>query len=198
MECTQHKKQWISVYHKVQPKGHFYLLFASKHHQCNRVVPKSLTLNGFADGHLIRMSFKPVIPMGNGSFVHTDEDDTITIMGKSMLDIKLWMDAVKHKLNESKTEFIYFGGRQQLSKTHKDTININEEIIKHTNTIKYLGGHLDSSLTFKDHIIAKSKAANHPSSITLGLLQLSVIRITGLQHKHASESPKQCHKISTR
>ena len=74
-----------------------------------------------------------------------------------MLDIKSWMDAVKLKLNESKTEFIYFGGRQQLAKTHRDTIYMNGEIIKCTNKIKYLGGHLDSLLTFKDHIIAKLK-----------------------------------------
>ena len=71
-----------------------------------------------------------------------------------MLDIKLWIDAVKHKLNESKTEFIYFGERQQLAKMHKDTININREIINCTNKIKYLGGHHDSSLTFRYHIIA--------------------------------------------
>ena len=87
-----------------------------------------------------------------------------------MLDIKSWMDAVKLKLNETKTEFIYFGGRQQLAKTHRDTININGKIIKHTNKIKYLGGHLDSSLTFKDHIIAKSKAA------TINIIKIRNIR----------------------
>ena len=76
-----------------------------------------------------------------------------------MLDIKSWMDAVKLKLNETKTEFIYFSGRQKLAKMHRDTININGEIIKHTNKIQYIGSHHDSSLTFKDHIIAKSKAA---------------------------------------
>ena len=95
----------------------------------NKVVPKSLTLNGFTDNHSIRKSFKPTIPEGNRSSVHTDEDDTTTIMKKSILDIKAWMDPVKLKLNRTKTEFIYFGGRQQLAKTHRDTININTEII---------------------------------------------------------------------
>ena len=91
----------------------------------NEVVPKSLTLNCFADDHSIKKSFKPTIPKGNESSVHTDEDDTITIMEKSMLDIKSRMEAVKLKLNETKTEFIYFGGRHQLAKTHRDSININ-------------------------------------------------------------------------
>ena len=37
----------------------------------------------------------------------TDEHDTITIIEKSMLNLKTWMDAVRLKLNESKTKFIY-------------------------------------------------------------------------------------------
>ena len=136
----------------------------------NEIEPKSLTLNGFADDHSIRKSFKPTVPSRNSSSVHTDEDDTITIMEKSMLNIKSWMDAVKLQLNETKTEFIYFGGRQQLAKTHRDTININGKTIQCTNKIKYLRGHLDSSLTFNDHIIAKSKAA------TINIIKIRNIR----------------------
>ena len=62
-------------------------LHASK---LNEIVPKSLTLNGFADDHSIRKSFKPTVPKTNSSSVHTNEDNTITIMEKSMLDIKSW------------------------------------------------------------------------------------------------------------
>ena len=83
----------------------------------NEMVPKSLTLNGFADYHSIRKSFKPTVPKTNSNSVHTDKNNTITIMQNSMLDIKSWMDAMKLKLNESKTEFIYFGGKHQLAKT---------------------------------------------------------------------------------
>ena len=54
----------------------------------NEVVPKSLTLNGFAEDHSIRKSLKPTMPKGNRSSTHIDEDDTITIMEKSMLNIK--------------------------------------------------------------------------------------------------------------
>ena len=136
----------------------------------NEVVPKPLTQNGFADDHSIRKSFKPTIAKGCRSSEYTDEDNTIIIMEKSMLDIKSWMDAIKLKLNETKTEFIYFGERQQLAKAQKETININGEIIQGTNKIKYLGGHLDSSLTFKDHKIAKSKAA------TINIIKIRNIR----------------------
>ena len=98
-----------------------------------------------------------------------------------MFDIKSWMDAVKLKLNETKTEFIYFGGKQQLAKTRKNTININGETIQCTNKIKYLGGHLDSSLTLKDHIIAKSKAA------TINIIKIRNIR------KYLNQDI--CHKL---
>ena len=95
----------------------------------NKIVPKSLTLNNFADDHSIRKSFSPTAPKTNSSSVHINEDGTITIIQNSMLDIKSLMDAVKLKLNETKTEFIYFGGEHQLAKTQRDTININGETI---------------------------------------------------------------------
>ena len=147
----------------------------------NKIVPKSLTLNGFADDHSIRKSFRPTAPKTNSSSVHTDEDDTITIMQHSMLDIKSWMDAVKLKLYKTKTELIYFGGKHQLAKTLRDTIEINGKTIQCTNKIKYLGGYLDSPLTFKDHIIAKSKAA------TINIIKIKNIR------KYLNQDT--CHKL---
>ena len=54
----------------------------------------------------------------------TDECDTITIIEKPMLNIRAWMDAVRLKLNESKTEFIYFGSRQQLAKCQEKIIKV--------------------------------------------------------------------------
>ena len=77
---------------------------------------------------------------------------------------------MKLKLNKTKTEFIYFSGKQQLAKTRRHTIYINGKTIQHTNKIKYLGGHLDSSLSFKDHIIGKSKAA------TINMIKIRNIR----------------------
>ena len=168
MVSTQHRKQWTSVYHGAQPKEHIFSSAMPQH--SIEIVPKSLTLNGLADDHSIRKSFRPTAPINNSSSAHSEEDDTITIMQNSMLDIKSWMDAVKVKLNETKTEFIYFGGKQQLAKTRRNTININGETIERTNKIKYLGGHLDSSLTIKDHIIAKSKAA------TINIIKIRNIR----------------------
>ena len=69
-----------------------------------------LELNGFADDHRVRRSFKP------SKLDDKEELETITIMEQSMLDIKSWMDQVHLKMNESKTEFIYFGWPSQLTR----------------------------------------------------------------------------------
>ena len=66
-----------------------------------------------------------------------------------MHDIKAWTEAVKLKLSEAKTKFIYFGSRQQLIRATHTTINIIGESIKRSAKVKYLGGHPDSNLTSK-------------------------------------------------
>ena len=76
------------------------------------VIPPTLELMGYADDQLIRKPFKP----GNSN--SNTEPDTIAIMEDSMLEVRRWMNEVRLKLNESKTEFIYFSSRQQLKKMH--------------------------------------------------------------------------------
>ena len=117
------------------------------------VIPPTLELMGYADDHLIRKSFRP----GNSN--SNTEPDTIAIMEDSMLEVSRWMNEVRLKLNECKTEFIYFGSRQQLKKCTFDKININNETIQRSDTVKYLGGHLDQNLNFKKHVITKCKTA---------------------------------------
>ena len=113
------------------------------------IIPDSLQLNVYADDQLQRKSFNPGIihePTNN-----TNIDDgtcTIAINEDTMLKVKTWMDAVCFKLNELKTEFIYFRSRQQPTKCHDNTININGEIINRSTKVKYLGGHLDEQLNF--------------------------------------------------
>ena len=55
---------------------------------------------GYADDHSIWKPFKP----GNSN--SNTDPDTITIMEESMLEVRRWMNEVRLKLNESKTEFI--------------------------------------------------------------------------------------------
>ena len=72
-------------------------------------IVKDLKLNGIADDHSVRKTFKL------DQLEHHQELNTIAVIEKSMLDIiKSWIDAVRLKMNNSKTEFIYFGGPRQL------------------------------------------------------------------------------------
>ena len=87
-----------------------------------------------------------------------------------MLDIKSWMDVVWLKMNENKTEFIYFGGPKQLEKWIITQINVNGEQIPRSHLARYLGAYLDSVLNFKQHIKIKCKAA------ILNLLKIKATR----------------------
>ena len=76
-----------------------------------------------------------------------------------MLRIKQWMDETWLKMNTAKTEFIYFGNQRQLDKCKVDTIDVAGDLILRTDSIKYLGVHMDSNLNFKQHITQKCCSA---------------------------------------
>ena len=63
-------------------------------------------------------------------------------------------------MNDSKTEFIYFGGPRQLEKSITSKRNVNEEVIQRTGITRYLGAYLDSELNFREHIKMKAVMIN--------------------------------------
>ena len=69
-----------------------------------------------------------------------------------MQDIKIWMGQVCLKMNNSKTEFIYFGWPSQLDKCTTREIDVNGEQITRSDHTRYLGAYLDQQLDFKLHI----------------------------------------------
>ena len=66
-----------------------------------------------------------------------------------MLNIKHWMDSVRLKMNPSKTEFIYFGSKQQLEKCFNNDLDVVGDLIIRSHTIRYLGTYLDENLNYK-------------------------------------------------
>ena len=62
-------------------------------------------------------------------------------------------------MNESKTEFMLLGSRQHLSKCTTNSLKVLGENTERSEVIRYLGGYLDSTLTFKQHIKTKCKSA---------------------------------------
>ena len=55
------------------------------------------------------------------------------------MGVKNWMDHNRLKMNSDKTELILIGSKQQLQKSYTKQININNENIIMSETIKYLG-----------------------------------------------------------
>ena len=123
-------------------------LYCSTLHE---IVPKDLTLSGFADDHSVRKSFKA------GS--STDETETIRTLEGCMLNIKSWMDSMRLKMNPNKTEFIYFGSKPQLRKCNVESLKVSDDLIPRTDTVRYLGVYMDAHLNYKHHITQKCRAA---------------------------------------
>ena len=120
-----------------------------------------MTLSGFADNHSIR-SFPARFP--------TAEKRTISTMEETLTKIADWMTSMRLKLSSEKTEFILFGSKQMLRHASTDHLNFGTTPIQRTNLIKYLGGHLDTGLTFEEHVKQKCKAA------MLNFIKIKVIR----------------------
>ena len=73
-------------------------------------------------------------------------------------------------MNDNKTEFICFGRPRQIQKWITNKINVNEEVIKRTGIIRYLGTYLDSELNFREHIKMKCRA------VMINLLKIKATR----------------------
>ena len=56
------------------------------------------------------------------------------------------------KLNESKTEFIIVGVRQQLDKIGKPSIKVGDDIIINVPVVRNLRVHIDSELKLSTHV----------------------------------------------
>ena len=111
----------------------------------------SIELNGFADDHLLNKGFNLSVRLA--------ELFTKWVMEHSLSEIDNWMHQNCLKMNSQKTEFIYFGSKRQLSKCEIDDIIVCRNTVTRVGAIKLLGMDLDSQLSFKSHIVRKSRTA---------------------------------------
>ena len=87
------------------------------------------------------------------------------------------MDETRLKMNPAKTEFIYFGIAKQLQKCEITTINVAGDLIVRSDTIRYLGVWLNSTLNFKTHVTKKCQVA-----------MINFIRIRSIHHLLSQDS----------
>ena len=77
-------------------------------------------------------------------------------MNKELKKLNLWLNINRLSLNVMKTNFVIFHPYNQPLK-HNVTIIINKTALKESDHIKHLGVMIDSTLSWKDHILNLTK-----------------------------------------
>ena len=67
-------------------------------------------------------------------------------------EIDRWMSSNRLKLNSEKTQFIWLGSPQQLSKVGVNQVHLGNHAVTSQSTVCNLGIHLDGQLTMKVHV----------------------------------------------
>ena len=110
-------------------------------------MPAGITINGFTDDHSLRKSF-PASDLRKQNSIQRKLEQTLSV-------IKSWMDTMRLRLNTNKTEYITFGSKAQLQKIPKKPLTTGNHTIQMSSDVKYLGGTLDSQLSFNKDIKMK-------------------------------------------
>ena len=126
-------------------------LYSAHASTLQEVVPGDVGLNGFADDHSLKRSFKVDDRKA--------EQAIIFALQNCLMNVKTWMGENRLKMNDGKTEFIMFGAKKQLAKCKTTSIDVNKTLVNNNEVVKYLGTWMDCNLTFKYHIVKKCRTA---------------------------------------
>ena len=107
--------------------------------------------HGYADDHQLYLAFLPNCV--------SSQQTALRCMETCLSDVRQWMLANKLKMNDSKTEFIIIGSRQQLDKIQFDSIKVGDSYVKAVDSVRDLGAFLDNTLSMESHIDSKCSAA---------------------------------------
>ena len=88
-----------------------------------------------------------------------DKVNCIAELESCLNDVNVWMTETRLKMNPKKTEVILFGDTHQLKKVTVKEIKVVNDTVLTSQTIRYLGAWLDSTLNFQVHVTKKSASA---------------------------------------
>jgi hypothetical protein len=139
----------------------------------NEISPRFPMLSGVPKGSilgpLLYTIYTADLPTSNKTILSTFADDTAiftthpypTTASLNLQDhlhkIEIRFRNWKMKINEKKSLHITFSLRQGQC----PLVYINQTIVPHAETVKYLGLHFDQRLTWKKHIVKKRKQIDH-------------------------------------
>ena len=78
--------------------------------------------------------------------------DAVREICRAMETLEAWMSSNRLRLNPTKTQYIWFGTRQQLAKIDMDALALEFPLITFSPFVRDLGIILDQELTFTRHI----------------------------------------------
>ena len=107
--------------------------------------------HGFADDHQLYMEFSANSLLS--------QQNAIKCMESCLADIKTWMLSFKLKMNDSKTEFLVIGSRQQLAKVNCNSIKVGDSMVQAVDNVRDLGAYLDKNMSMVTHINTKCRTA---------------------------------------
>ena len=108
-------------------------------------------IHGYADDHQLYTSFKPRSPL--------NLQDAIKKLEHCIADVRHWMLTNKLKINDTKTEVMVIGSRQQLTKVNINGIKIGNDVIKPVRSLRNLGVIMDENMRMDRHIGKVCKTA---------------------------------------
>jgi len=125
-----------------------FIIYASK---LFKIIEHDLpSAHCYADDTQLYISFKPN---------STSQDEALHAMENCIEKIRKWMIQDKLLVNDSKTELILIGSKQQLSKLQPISISVGNSSISSSSEVKNLGCWLDSNLSMSKHITNVCKSA---------------------------------------
>jgi len=88
------------------------------------------------------------------------QSDAVNAMERCIKAIGSWMIIDKLHLNDTKTEFMIIGTRQQLAKVNIDGLCVGESYLAPVTSVRNLGSWFDENMNMVTHINKICKAAS--------------------------------------
>ena len=118
------------------------------------------------------------------SFSIKDSNTSVMSVSECIADIKTWMKFNLLMLNDSKTEVVLLGTKQQLSKFSNLEISVGNANIKPCTKVRNLGVIFDNNMTMEDHVNNICKTSYFYIRL-LGKLRKFLDKETGAMITHA-------------
>ena len=98
----------------------------------------------FADDTQLYLSFRPTSPVSQAQAIRARQE--------CIFDARAWMCNNVLKLNNSKTELLIFGSRQQLAKIDVNSVQVGTSKIVSTSSVRSLGAWFDKNMPMNAHV----------------------------------------------